>query len=50
MNHYEQMNKVTANLIRKTRKVKSHKSWLIMRNYLEQLDREQLKALLKEAA
>ena len=50
MNHYEQINKVNANFFRKTSKVKTHKSWLMMRNYLEQLDREQLKALLKEAA
>ena len=50
MNHDDLVDKVSANLFRKTRKVESQKSWLAMRNYLEQLDREQLKALLKEAA
>ena len=50
MNHEEQVDKVSANFFRKTRKVESHKSGGVMRNYLEQLDRDHLKALLKEAS
>ena len=49
MNHKELVENVSANIIKKSRKLESHKSWLAMRNYLEQLNDEQLKAILKDA-
>ena len=48
MNHKELVDKISANLFKVTRKIESRKSWLAMRNYLEQLDDLQLKAMLKE--
>ena len=50
MNHKELVDKVSANLFKKSGKLESQRSWLAIRNYLEQLDREQLKGLLKEAS
>ena len=50
MSHKELVDQVSANLIREGRKLETRKSWLAMRNYLQQLSDEQLKAMLKEAA
>ena len=49
MNHKELVDQVSSSFIRKSGKMESRRSWLAMRNYLEQLDSEQLKAMLKEA-
>lgn len=48
MNHKELVEQVSANIFKKSRKIESHNSWLAIRNYLEQLDDQQLKAMLKE--
>ena len=50
MTHKELVDQVSANLFKKSGKIESQKSWLAMRNYLEQLDSEQLKLILKEAS
>ena len=50
MNHKELVDQVSASLIKKSRKLESRKSWQTMRNYLQQLSDEQLKAILKDAA
>ena len=50
MTHKELVDQVSANLFKKSGKIESERSWLAMRNYLEQLDSEQLKSILKEAA
>ena len=49
MTHKELVDKVSANLFNQSRKIESQRSWLAMRNYLEQLDNEQLKLMLNEA-
>jgi len=48
MNHKELVDHVCSNIFKKSGKIESRKSWLAMRNYLEQLDDLQLKAMLKE--
>ena len=48
MNHNELVDKVSANLFKKSRKMESRKSWIAMRNYLQQLSKDQLKAMLKK--
>ena len=48
MNHKKLVDKVSANIFKKSGKIESRKSWLAMRNYLEQLDDLQLKDMLKE--
>lgn len=48
MTHKELVEKVSANLFKETGRIESQRSWLAMRNYLEQLDIEQLKALLNK--
>ena len=48
MNHKELVDKVSANIFKQSGKIESRNSWLAMRNYLEQLDDLQLKAMLKE--
>ena len=48
MNHKELVDQVSANIFRESGKIESRNSWLAMRNYLEQLDDIQLKAMLKE--
>ena len=48
MKQKELIDKVSANLFKESGKIESQRSWLAMRNYLEQLDTEQLKAILKE--
>ena len=50
MNHKELVDQVTANLIREGGKLETQKSWLAMRNYLQQLSDEQLIEMLKEVA
>ena len=50
MTHKELVDHVSANLFKQSGKIESEKSWLAMRNYLEQLDSEQLKLILKEGA
>ena len=50
MTHKELVDQVSATLIRQSGKIESKKAWLAMRNYLEKLDIEQLKMILKEAA
>ena len=50
MKHKELVDHVSASLIKKSRKLESRKSWLTMRNYLEQLSDEQLNAILKDSA
>ena len=48
MTHKELVEKVCANLFKQSGKIESERSWLAMRNYLEQLDSDQLKLILKE--
>ena len=48
MNHKELVNQVSANIFKESGKIESRKSWLAMRNYLEQLDDLQLKEMLKD--
>ena len=48
MNHKELVDKVSSNIFRESGKIESRSSWLAMRNYLEQLDDLQLKAMLKK--
>ena len=48
MNHKELVDQVSANLFKESGKIESRKSWLAMRNYLEQLDDLQLESMLKE--
>ena len=50
MTHKELVDQVSANLFKQSGKIESERSWLAMRNYLEQLDSEQLKLILKEGA
>ena len=50
MTHKELVDQVSSNLYKQSGKIESRKSWLAIRNYLEQLDTEQLKLMLKEAA
>ncbi|KGF98374.1 hypothetical protein EU96_0335 [Prochlorococcus marinus str. MIT 9302] len=48
MTHKELIDQVSANLFKQSGKLESRRSWLAIRNYLEQLDTEQLRAMLKE--
>ena len=48
MNHKELVDQVSSNIFKESGKIESRNSWLAMRNYLEQLDDLQLKAMLKE--
>ena len=48
MNHKELVDQVSSNIFRESGKIESRNSWLAMRNYLEQLDDIQLKAMLKK--
>ena len=50
MTHKELVDQVSANLFKQSGKIESERSWLAMRNYLEQLDSYQLKLILKEDA
>ena len=49
MTHKELVDQVSANLIKQSGKIENQRSWLAIRNYLEQLDCEQLKLMIKEA-
>ena len=49
MTHKELVDQVSAKLFNQTGKIESQRSWLAMRNYLEQLDNEQLKLIINEA-
>ena len=48
MTHKELIDQVSANLFKQSGKLESRRSWLAMRNYLEQLDFEQLKSMIKD--
>ena len=50
MTHKELVDQVSANLFKQSGKIESETSWLAMRNYLEQLDSDQLKLILKEGS
>ena len=50
MNHKELVDQVSSTLIRESGKLETRKSWLAIRNYLQQLSDEQLKAMLRDAA
>ena len=50
MNHKELVDHVSASLIKKSGKLESRKSWLAMRNYLQQLSEEQLNSILQDSA
>ena len=50
MTHKELVDKVSANLFKQSGKIESERSWLAIRNYLEQLDSDQLKLILNEGA
>ena len=50
MTHKELVDQVSAKLFKKSGKIESQRSWLAMRNYLEQLDSDQLKLILKEGS
>ena len=50
MTHKELVDQVSALLFKQSRKIESKKSWVAMRNYLEQLDSAQLKLILKEGS
>ena len=50
MNHKELVDLVSTSLIKKSGKIESRKSWLAMRNYLQQLSEEQLNSILKDSA
>ncbi len=50
MTHKELVDQVSANLFKQSGKIESQRSWQVMRNYLNQLDCEQLKLMLKESA
>ena len=48
MNHKELVDLVSSNIFKESGKIESLKSWLAIRNYLEQLDDLQLKSMLKK--
>ena len=48
--HKELVDQVSSNLFKQSGKIESERSWLAMRNYLEQLDSDQLELILKEGA
>ena len=50
MSHKKLVDQVSATLFKQSGKIESERSWLAMRNYLEQLDSDQLKLILKEGA
>ncbi len=50
MTHKELVDQVSVSFFKQRGKMESRRSWLAMRNYLEQLDCEQLKAMLREVA
>ena len=50
MNHNELVDQVSSSLIREGGKLESLKSWLVMRDYLQQLSDDQLKEILQDVA
>ena len=48
MTNKELIDQVSANLFKQSGKLESRRSWLAMRKYLQQLDTEQLKSMLKD--
>ena len=50
MTDKELVDQVFESFFRQSGKMESRRSWSAMRNYLEQLDSEQLKAILKDVA
>ena len=48
MNHKELVDQISSNIFKESGKIESRQSWLAIRNYLEQLDDMQLKAMLKD--
>ena len=48
MTHKELIDQVSANLFKQSGKLESRRSWLTMRNYLEKLDSQKLKSMLKD--
>ena len=48
MTHKELIDQVSANLFKQSGKLESRRSWLVMRNYLKQLDCKELKSMLKD--
>ena len=48
MTHKELIDQVSENLFKQSGKLESRRAWLVMRNYLEQLDSESLKSMLKD--
>ena len=48
MNHKDLVDKVSQNIFKKSAKIESLKSWIVMRNYLEQLNDLQLEEMLKD--
>ena len=50
MTHKELVEQVSANLFKQSGKIESERSWLAMRNYLERLNSDQLKLILKEGS
>ena len=50
MTHKELIDQVSANLFKQSGKIESERSWLAIRYYLDQLDNDQLKLILKEGA
>ena len=49
MTRKELIDQVSANLFKQSGKIESRRSWLAMRNYLEQLDKDQLKLMLNNS-
>jgi len=47
MTHKELIDQVSANLFKQSGKLESRRSWLAMRNYLEQLDANNLNPCLR---
>ena len=50
MTHKELVDQVSAIFFKQSGKIESERSWFAMRNYLEQLDSDQLKLILKEGS
>ena len=49
MNHRELVDIVSADIFKQTGRFESRRSWLAMRNYLDQLDDQQLRTILQES-
>ena len=48
MNHKELVDQVTSNIIKASGKLESRRSWIVMRNYLQQLSCNELEDLLND--